>query len=250
MIDSIDRALAILQLFLQEQTELSVTQISRDLGVHKSTVCRALETMEQRGFVTQTPETGKYWLGLKIYSLGMLYREKEPLKKLAYPFAKALAERFHEGVHITAPDRNSGAYPQQVVLEKIQSQQVLNLAPPVGSVSPCYCSASGKCLMAFSDPARLERYDGCELPRFTVHTITDWTTLKEELAQIRRDGYALDREELEIGLMCIAAPIFDRDGQVVASISLSGPVSRIAQDEVQRIIQEVKIAAQEISSVL
>jgi DNA-binding IclR family transcriptional regulator len=250
LIDSIDRALEILELFLKERCELSVTQISQEIDVHKSTVCRTLETMERRGFVKQNEETGKYWLGLQIYSLGMLYKEKEPLKKLAMPFAKKLAEKFNEGVHITALSMNPGPYPQQVVLEKIQSQQVLNLAPPVGSIAPTYCSASGKCLLAFSPESYLKQYEGCELVRFTEHTITDWDVLNKELAQIRKDGYALDREELEIGLMCIAAPILERDGKVVAAISMSGPVSRIKKSAIPKIIQAVKETAKEISDVI
>ena len=250
LIDSVDRALEILQLFMKEKCELSVTQISKELGVHKSTVCRSLETMEARGFVQQNSETGKYWLGLQIYSLGMLFREQEPLQKLALPYARELAERFNEGVHITELLKIRGPYPQQVVLEKIQSQQVLNLAPPIGSVSPSYCSASGKCLMAFSPSGYIDQYDGCELQRFTEHTVTDWKQLKKELAQIRKEGYALDREELEIGLMCIAAPILERDGSIAAAISLSGPVSRIKTGDVPAIIAAVKETAQKISKII
>ena len=250
MIDSIDRALVILQLFLREKSALSVTQISKELNIHKSTVCRTLETMEGRGFVHQDEETGKYWLGLQIYSLGMLFREKEPFQKLAYPYAKTLAEKFNEGVHITTLDTNPGPYPQHVVLEKIQSQQVLNSAPPVGSVSPSYCSASGKCLLAYCSEDYFNQYKNHPLPRYTENTVTDWQELRQELAQIRKDGYAVDREELELGLMCIAAPIFEKPGKVVAAISISGPVSRIKSQDVKQIIKEVKKTANEISGLI
>ena len=250
VIGSIDRALQIFQLFQQEKKELSVTQISKKMCIHKSTVCRTLETLESRGFVRQNQETGKYWLGLSIYALGMLFRQQEPLQKLAYPYAKALAERFNEGVHITVLQRNGGPYPQHIVLEKIQSQQVLNLAPPVGSVSPSYCSASGKCLMAYADDAFLRQYENCILPRFTEHTVTDWNLLRQELSQIHTDGYAVDREELEIGLTCIAAPIFGENHEITAAISLYGPVTRISERELPEIIAAVKETAEEISHIV
>ena len=91
MIESIDRALAILQLFLQEEAPLSLTQISKKMGMHKSTVSRTLDTLEGRDFVRRDGETGLYWLGLQVYSLGMLFREKESFQKVAYPYAKALS---------------------------------------------------------------------------------------------------------------------------------------------------------------
>jgi DNA-binding IclR family transcriptional regulator len=236
-------------MFMREKKELSVTQISKELGIHKSTVCRTLETMENRGFVRQNPETGKYWLGLQLYSLGMLFREHEPLKKVVHPYAQALAERFNEGVHLTMLHKNGGPYPQHIVLDKIQSQQVLNLAPPVGSVSPSYCSASGKVLMAYEESDYVKQYIGCPLPRFTQYTVTDWDTLLQELEQIRRQGYALDREELEIGLTCIAAPIL-AEGHIVAAISLSGPVSRISEQALPEIIAAVQQSAKDISALL
>ena len=101
MIESIDRALAVLQLFLKEERPLSVTRISKVMELHKSTVSRTLETLEHRGFIQKDEETGKYWLGLQAYALGMLFREKDKFHKVAYPYAKALSLQCNEGVHIT-----------------------------------------------------------------------------------------------------------------------------------------------------
>ncbi|SDF33040.1 IclR family transcriptional regulator [Sporolituus thermophilus] len=250
IIHAIDRALDILLLLQQEGKEMGVTQISETLGMYKSTVYRTLATLENKGFVQQNPETGRYWLGFRLYSLGMLVREKVPLPKIAYPHAKALSERFNEVVHISVLDKTADLYPKHIIVEKIQSQQVLSLTPPVGSSSPSHCSAVGKCLLAFSPAEYTNRFIGRELPRFTPKTITDWDRLLAELAAIRERGYALDDEELELGLTCVAAPILGRDGEIIAALSLSGPTSRIRSDRFTEIVEQVKQTTATISSLM
>ncbi|EAX47736.1 transcriptional regulator, IclR family [Thermosinus carboxydivorans Nor1] len=250
IIHAIDRALDILLLLQQEGKEMGVTQIGEALGMYKSTVYRTLTTLENKGFVQQNPETGRYWLGFRLYSLGMLVREKMPLSKIAYPHAKALSERFNEVVHISVLDKSADLYPKHIIVEKIQSQQVLSLTPPVGSSSPSHCSAVGKCLLAFSPGEYTNRFIGRELPRFTPKTITDWDKLLAELAAIRERGYALDDEELELGLTCVAAPILGRDGEIIAALSLSGPTSRIKSDQFAEIVEQVKQTTATISSLL
>lgn len=133
MIESIDRALAVLQLFLKEERPLSVTSISKMMELHKSTVSRTMDTLERRGFVQKDNETGKYWLGLQVYALGMLFREKDKFPKVAYPYAKALSLQCNEGVHITTFAHNGAPYPQHIILEKIKSPRTIDTAPPVGA---------------------------------------------------------------------------------------------------------------------
>lgn len=133
MIESIDRALAVLQLFLKEERPLSVTRISKLMDLHKSTVSRTMDTLERRGFVQKDSETGKYWLGLQVYALGMLFREKDAFPKVAYPYAKALSLQCNEGVHITTFAHNGASYPQHIILEKIKSPRTIDTAPPIGA---------------------------------------------------------------------------------------------------------------------
>ncbi|MCH4166474.1 MAG: IclR family transcriptional regulator [Megasphaera sp.] len=249
MIESIDRALAILQLFLKQEKPLSVTWISKTMGIQKSTVSRTLDTLEGRGFVRKDKETGKFWLGLQIYALGMLFREKEPLQKAAYPYAKALSMQCQAGVHITTFATIDSPYPQHVILEKITSPQNIDAAPPVGAVRPSYCAASGKCLLAFS-ASYYATYRGCPLKKLTEYTVTDWDELDTEFAAIRRQGYAVEREEAELGMTCIAAPIFGVDGAICAAISVSGAVARITEDRVPEIIEAIKKTASEISQTI
>lgn len=248
MIESIDRALAILQYFLRTEEPLSVTQISKALGIHKSTVSRTIETLEGRGFLAKNEETGKYWLGMQVYSLGMLYWEKDAFQKLAYPYAKALALECKASVHMTTFPQTGAAYPEHVILEKITLPQTVDMAPHVGAIRPAYCSASGKCLLAFSKPYR-EAYVGCQLKKFTEYTITDWPKLLDELAAIRKAGYAVERQEVKLGMTCIAAPIFAH-GKIVAAISVSGPISRITADVAETYGKAVRQAAQDITQAL
>lgn len=248
MIESIDRALAILQLFLQEEKPLSLTEISKKIGIHKSTASRTMDTLEGRDFVRRDGETGKYWLGLQVYSLGMLFREKESFQKVAYPYAKALSLQCQESVHMTTFVQSDAPYPQHVILEKIKSPQTVDMAPPIGSIRPSYCAASGKCLLAFSD-AYLRKYEGCQLKKFTEYTITDWDMLLKELETVRRNGYAMEREEVELGMTCIAAPIF-LNGKIIAAISVSGPVAQVTDERQEEFIKAVKKTAADITQAL
>jgi len=250
MIESIERALDILELFLQGTDEMSVTEIGKSLGLHKSTVFRTLETLEEKGFVRQNPNNSKYRLGLQIYLLGMRFRESEPITNILYPYAKALSDQFNEVVNIHALYKGNTDSLQLVMLEKIQSPQVLNLSPSIGFIGPCHCSASGKCLLAYTSPDYIKQFIGKPLRGYTEHTITDWNVLLKNLETIREQGYSVDLEEREVGLTCIAAPIFNKRNKLVASISIAGPMARIHGQKTQEIILAVKRTAQQISAVL
>jgi DNA-binding IclR family transcriptional regulator len=247
LIHSVDRALDILLLLQQEGKEMGVTQISTALGMYKSTVYRTLHTLEHKGFVQQNTDNGKYWLGIKLYSLGMLIREKSHLTSVAYPYAKELSEKFREVVHLSVLDQGAEHYPKHIIIDKIESQQVLSLTPPIGSSAPCHCSAVGKCLLAFGGKRYAEKFVGSALPQYTNKTIVQWDELLSELASIRQQGYAVDDEELELGLTCIAAPIFRDSHEAIAALSLSGPTSRIRSDRFNEMVTEIIRITQNIS---
>lgn len=250
-ISSIDRALDILILLYEEQRELGVTEIGTALGLYKSTVHRTLATLEKRGFVQQNPENGKYWLGMKIYAIGMAVGEKMPLKQLVQPFARKLSQKFNEVVNVSVLDTTSGRFPRSVLIHKEDSaNQVLRINPGIGSSSNCYCSAVGKSLLAFSTDEVLDKAKEEDFSSYTSNTIRNWEQLMNELQDIRTNGYAIDNEEQEIGLTCVAAPILDRKNTAIAAISLSGPTVRIKSGSFQEIVAEVKKTAAEISLLL
>lgn len=248
-VQTLDRTLDVLMLFYREKRELGVSEIARELGAHKSAVHRILATLERRGFAQKNPETAKYWLGVKFYCLGSLYENRMTLKDLAAPHARALAGDFNEAVHVAVLDSAEADSPKIVLLDKIETQSRLSMTPPAGSLSPPHCSSVGKVLLAHASPRVLERITVEPLERFTENTITDPAALMVELESIRQNGYALDREELEIGLTCVAAPIFNHREEVTAAISLSGPTVRMIP-RLQEIIAAVRACARQISQTL
>jgi len=247
-IQALDRALQVLLLFQQEKRELGVTEIAAKLGYYKSTVYRVLSTLERRGFVQQNELTGKYWLGFRLYALGMLANQYMGLRDLARPWLRELGERYQETVHLAVLNDNKENGPEIIVIDKIETKHRLSLTPPVGSSSPAHCSGVGKVLLAYADPSWLCRVLGqAPLTKFTENTITDPGELEQELARIRRAGYALDNEEIEVGLRCVAAPIFAPSGTVVAAISVSGPTSRMTDERLPELIASVMETARAIS---
>ena len=242
---SLHKAVDILFL-LQQEGELGVTEISRALGMNKSTVHRILTTLEKRNLICQSNSTGKYWFGLKLYSLGMTIRENLPIQSIAAPYLRALSDEFNETVHLSVLDISLGGYPKLMIIDKTQSSQILSLTPSLGSGKPCHCSAMGKCLLAFSSEEDIQKFTKHKLLRYTKKTITDWNELIHQLYTIREDGYAIDDQETEIGLTCVGSPILNKRGEVLAAISLSGPTSRIT-DDIPEIIEAVKRTARNIS---
>jgi DNA-binding IclR family transcriptional regulator len=247
-IQSVDRALDILIYLNAAGGETSITKIAKDMGIYKSTVHRTLVTLEAKGFVHKNPQTEKYWLGSRLFVLGKSVENQMGLQRLVSPFARKLHEAYNEVVNVSVLDRSPDqVYRSLIILKEASSNQVLTVNPPVGSSSECHCSSVGKCLLAFSANIDLSIYERHKLTVYTKNTLSTLEDLRAELRQVKADGYALDREELEIGLTCIGAPILDRFGKVIAAISLSGPTSRMLAGDIDERIAAVKKIALEIS---
>lgn len=251
-INALDRALDIIILLYHEKREMGITEISNIMGVYKSTIHRTLATLENKGFIRQNKENGKYWLGAKFYGIGMVVGEKMALIDMIKPFAKELHDEFNEVVNVSILEKGPTEVPCSIlILKEYNKNQVLNaLNPSVGSSSACYCSSVGKCLMAFNKDIDLSKYRDKPIEKFTSHTVDNWDDLVKQLEKIRQQGYAVDDEELEDGLTCIGAPIFNRDNQAVAAISLSGPTSRMKEGDFEYKIRRVRETAKAISLVL
>lgn len=248
-IQSVDRALEIMIYLHQEGQETGITKIAADLGVYKSTVYRTLATLEHRGFVCKNPETEKYWLGSRLFTLGKSVENRMGLQEIIRPYARKLYGAYQEAVNVSILERNAGGvYRSVIILKEESGRQALTVNPPVGSSSQCYCSSAGKCLLAFSPDVDLAVYEAHPMKGFTENTITSVAGLRAELEKVRARGYALDREELEHGLACIGAPILAHSGEAVATISLSGPASRMLNGDLEERVEAVRRVAREISS--
>jgi DNA-binding IclR family transcriptional regulator len=247
-INSIDRAIDILSLIYDNNREMGISEIARELNVYKSTVFRTLETLEERGFVTKN-ENSKYWLGIKLYALGSVAGKSLPFKNLIQPYARAVSEKFNEVVNVSILDETTIDFPTTILIikETAVNHSLITANPPLGASSKAHYSAVGKCLLAYTHKSKLDNYKCYDLPVYTENTISNWDDLMEELEKVRKVGYAMDNEDYEIGLTCIAVPILDGNNKAVAAMSVSGPSKRMRQHDYKTIISLLQQTSNEIS---
>jgi IclR family KDG regulon transcriptional repressor len=243
MLSSVSKALSLLEAFSPEQPQITLSELARRIGSHKSSAFRLLATLEAHGFVEKIPVGHGYRLGWKLAELTGRLLARYELRELAAPQMEQLAEKTGEIVHLSILDGSEIVY-----LEKKGRSQPLTVSTPIGGRSPAHASAMGKALLAGLDEVELERtLAGSRLQRFTPTTITDRRRLIRELAAIRSQGYALDNEETFPGIRCVAAPLRDRVGRVVAALSVTAPAQRMGVRRQAKIRKEVVYTATLIS---
>ncbi len=245
MINSVDRALTILCQYSQRVKELGITDLSQLLDLPKSTVHGLVKTLEARGFLARNAESGKYRLGLKVYELGMAYSTAIELQAAARPLAQELSSKHGKSVHVAVY-----AGGMAVFILKIEHREDLMVVPRVGVSFPAHSTAVGKVLLAHLPAAEIDKYLAEDLYPLTRRTITDKKVLAGELERVRTRGFATDNEETLNGIGCVAAPIRDQSGGVVAAISLSGLAEEILGASFPEASRDVVEAAGKISRVL
>lgn len=243
IVQSIDRALDILEVLANEEGPLRLTELSRRLSLHKSTTHRLLSSLIQRKYVDQDPETGKYRLGLKVFEIGSLVFNKMELRVEARPFLEELMQKTLETVHLVILDEGQAIY-----IDKVESPQKIRMYSEIGKRTPLHCTSVGKALLAYLPEPELNRIlRDLDYRRFTPNTITSAEELKEHLARVRSQGFAIDDAEHEEGIRCVAAPIFNYTGKVIATISVSGPTIRVTRERLNELIPIVMEVSQRIS---
>lgn len=243
-IRSVGKAIQVLRL-VGDAGELGVTELSRRLHVHKSTISRLLATLERHGVVARNPQTDKFGLGPALISLAGAALQRIDLRVAAREHLSRLAADTRETVNLAILDGD-----QVVNVEKLPSVHYIRDIGWIGRRSPLHCTATGKALIASLPRAELRRLAGPRLKRFTPRTICDWPAFEVELAGVRRQGYALGLEELEPGLVAIAAPIHDLGGRVSGAVSVSGPSFRMPPEAIAAYAPGVVAAAAAISRTL
>ena len=242
-IQAIERAVAILNTFSAEEPELGVTELADRLELHKSTVHRFLVNLEAAGLVERNRHTSRYRLGLHIFELGGLVLQQMNLWDEALPFLEGLVRDSGETGHLAVLDGGEAVY-----IEKVEARRALRIPSAIGRGYPAHATSLGKVLLAHLEAgARDALIDERGLQRCAPNTITDPDLLREELAQIRRQGYAVDDEEYEEGLRCIGAPIVGHTGQIVAAMGIGGPVTRVTPTRVDELAELVMAAAGSLS---
>jgi len=188
---------------------MNMTEISKELGLYPSTIHRILDTLKYWGYVEQGPNTQKYQLGLKLLELGMAKFHKMDLVREASPYLKELVKECNETVHLGVLEGGEVLY-----IAKEGSSQTIRMCSYIGKRAPLHCTALGKVLLADLPEEERRKILGQKgLPRLTEKTITDKEDLEKKLGRIKKQGFALDREENEKDVCCIAAPIKNYQGE-------------------------------------
>lgn len=239
-VQSVDRAVSVLE-FLAGAGWSGVTEIADALGVHKSTSWRLVATLEARGLVAQHEDTGKYHLGFGLVHLARAVTVGFDLKRRARPVSERLADQTGETVVIAVPDGDG-----VVNIDQIIPQSGVVSMSWMGRRTPLHCSANGKALLAFLPDDEREETLAAPHERFTPHTVIDRDQLEQQLAAVRRDGYAAALEELEQGLNAVAAPIMAADGELLGALSISAPAWRLPAERVPELGKLAADAAYEI----
>jgi DNA-binding IclR family transcriptional regulator len=217
--------LAVLDMFTLDHPVVGIAEVARELGVHRSTASRLAATLATAGYLEVAGEQGRYRLAAKLAVLGEVAAAGSDLRGAALPALSDLVSRLGETGHLGIL-----AGTEAVTVAVVDGWQTVRMHSWVGKRSPAHCSSIGKALLAGLAPADFAaRYPDRDLPARTPATITSRAELEKCLADVRARGYAEDLEELEPHLCCVAAPVFGRDGAVVASVSVSGPASRLRE---------------------
>ncbi len=240
LVQSVDRALSILEV-LARDGEAGVTDIAADLGVHKSTAFRLLATLEAHRLVEQDGERGRYRLGVGNLRLAGATTARLDLVQEARPVCRQLAADTGETVNITVRAETSALY-----LDQVAGSSALQSHNWVGQHIPLHATSNGKVLLSELDETQLKKAVR-ELPRYTDQTVTSMAKLLADLAHVREQGYAVAVDELETGLTAVAAPIRNAHGDVIASLSVSGPSFRLNDERLDRAVPLLLAAAVEVS---
>jgi len=245
-INSILRASSILKYFSGAKTHFKISELARHLGLDRSTTYRILLSLEQEGLVEKDEKTGAYSLGLAAFEIGNAYLRQMDLIKVSKPMMDDLALKAQETVHLAVLSDTEIVY-----VDKVDSPRTLGVMSKIGQRGPVYCTALGKTLLAFQPEDEQSRIiQKIRLTPLTPRTITSKQKLVEELGRIRKQGYALDRREIEEEVECIGAPIRNHLGNVIAALSISGPQRKIGTPQEREFIQDVVKAAALVSSKL
>ncbi|MBS3948671.1 MAG: IclR family transcriptional regulator [Dethiobacter sp.] len=245
-VQAVERALRILVILAEAGAPLTLSQIRDRTELNISTAHRLLHTLMKDGFINQDKDTGKYLLGLRTFEVGHAALYAIDVRTTARPFLQELVDRCNETVNLAILDQYDIVY-----IDQVESQNMIKIFARVGSRGPSHCTGAGKALLAQLSEREVERFLQRKEPlaSFTAATICDPGKLAEEMADVRHNGYAIDSGELEEGVRCVAAPLWNFENRAIAAVSISGPHTRLTDTIIrERLIPEVLATAAKISA--
>lgn len=243
IVQSVVKALSVLEIV--SENEIGLIELSKKIELNKTTVHRLLNTLIYTGYVIQNPENNKYKITSRALSLSGNFLKGLDIIKIARPYIRELSELTNEVVHLVALDGDYIVY-----IDKIDSENTIRMHSYIGKRIPVYSTAVGKAFIAYSEDEDFDelwhRISG-QIKKLTPNTITDKEVMQDEIKRIRQQGYSIDNEENEMGVICIAAPIFNFKGKMEYAISISTPQIRIDKERLEGFKSLIKDATNNIS---
>lgn len=244
-LSSVTAAIRLLKVFSLQEPEIGVSALAKRMGLAKSTAHRLAVALVSEGLLEQNEENGRYRLGIELFVLGALVRQRFDVAKQAVPFLHVLRQHTGETVHLAILDEISIVY-----LFNIESDQAIRMRSYRGARKPAFCTAEGHVLLASSSADVIARVLKAGLEARTPKTNTDPKVFLKTLETARRDGYSIDDEESEVGMRGIAAPVRDNTGNMVAAVGVGGPIQRLTKKALRAYAPHLLTAAEDISATL
>jgi DNA-binding IclR family transcriptional regulator len=239
---AVERALNIMACFDNDHPERGISEIALAVDLHKATAYRIVTTLVNYGYLEWVEDGQKYRLGVELANLGFQVIQRMDLRREALPHMKQLVEEWDETCDLSIFDHGKVFY-----IEVLHGKHALMISAAVGQRLPAYCTASGKLFLSYLSESELNVILKQPLTKNTVNTVVSITELRKQFELIRQNGYAVDYEELELGVCAIAAPIYNRQGRIVAAIGGPSPISRMTPERITNIATAFKNAAVAIS---
>ncbi len=245
-VQSIERGLDLLEALAAAQDGVRIVDLSSRVALHASTTHRLLATLSGRGYVRQNNQTGRYFLGPRVLQLAHAFDEHSTILALAHPYLQSLMEASGETANLALLDSGEAVY-----VDQVPSPRLVRMFAAIGRRVPLHSTGCGKVFLAYMTKAavgQILKEKG--LPKSTRHTIATYAELEREMAEIRRRGFAVDDQEQDEGVRCVAAPIRDDTGAAVAAMSISGPSTRVTKERIPDLSRLVLTSAGQLSSAL
>ena len=251
LVQSVERALDILDCLAEYPKGCGIAELSKKLGLSKSTIHRIISTLKSKKYVTQNKENDKYQLDIKILNLSSSITNSMDLINISRPYIHEFSNKFDEVVHLCIPDES---YSNIIYIDKVSSENTsrnITMSSSIGKKAPIYCTASGKLLLSqYSDDKIRELLKDTEFVKYAENTITDINVLIDEIHDIRTNLYAIDNIECDTGVICIAVPIFDRTNKIIAATSISSVTLFNTMDDLLKYKKDFMTVAKNISKLM
>jgi IclR family KDG regulon transcriptional repressor len=242
-LSSVATAIHLLKAFSEDEVEIGISALARRLSLAKSTVHRLATTLVAEGLLEQDRDSGKYHLGVALFRLGALVRQRMDVSNEARPYRYELREKINESVHLAILDGDEIMY-----VYNLEGTHAIRVRSDIGVRKPIHCTAEGQAILAFQPSATVERVIAAGLAPRTPKTITNPEKFIKALGAVRQRGCAIEDEESEPGMVCVAAPIRDDSGAVVAAVGIAGPATRLTRKSIASVMPSVIAAAEQVSA--